>query len=337
MSESGIKSNEREAARLFERGVAAARGGQRRVAAGLLARAVQLNPGHELGWLWLSGVLDKPAEIAFCLRSALEINPYNQRAREGLAWLEQRHQIAVQPTPAPMPVMRPLEPAPDKGQDARNDRESWWVRWRHERREMSRARIVFWSVPILLLLLTLALHATLENAINRNKALAQELAAPTAGATARPALPAILQAQLPATDDARALAYLSALEQPRARLRAAVEQYRASTSQPGGSSVAHAAAARRLRDEVDASYKLMAAVEPPATLAQGHNSYLTGLEIERRALDDMLEFYNTFRVQFANRATLAMIDAELQFEHARALFETRRASSGHPLPQQNAR
>src|SRR5438445_395327 len=35
MAESGIKSNEREAARLFARGVAAARGGQRRVAVGL--------------------------------------------------------------------------------------------------------------------------------------------------------------------------------------------------------------------------------------------------------------------------------------------------------------
>jgi len=48
MSESGIKSNEIEASRLFQRGVAAARGGQRRVAAVLLGRAVQLNPRHEL-------------------------------------------------------------------------------------------------------------------------------------------------------------------------------------------------------------------------------------------------------------------------------------------------
>src|SRR5690349_23138155 len=101
MTQSGIKSNEREAARLFERGVAAARGGQRRVAAGLLARAVQLDPHHELGWLWLSGVLDDPSEIAFCLRAVLAANPHNERARQGLAWLEQRGQIAAQPAPAP--------------------------------------------------------------------------------------------------------------------------------------------------------------------------------------------------------------------------------------------
>ena len=75
MTETAIKSNEREAAQLYRRGVAAARGGQRRVAAGLLSRAVQLNPRHELGWLWLSGVLDAPDEIAFCLRSALAYVP----------------------------------------------------------------------------------------------------------------------------------------------------------------------------------------------------------------------------------------------------------------------
>src|SRR5918911_5703272 len=100
MAETAIKSNQREAARLFERGVAAARGGQRRVAAGLLARAVQLDPRHEMGWLWLSGVLDEPNEIAFCLRSVLAVNPHNERARQGLAWLEERGQIARQPAPA---------------------------------------------------------------------------------------------------------------------------------------------------------------------------------------------------------------------------------------------
>ena len=97
MAETAIKSNQREAARLFERGVAAAKGGQRRVAAGLLARVVQLDPRHELGWLWLSGVLEDPGEIAFCLRSVLSVNPHNERARQGLIWLEERGQIAPQP------------------------------------------------------------------------------------------------------------------------------------------------------------------------------------------------------------------------------------------------
>lgn len=79
--------------------MAAARGGQRRIAAGLLARAVQLNPRHELGWLWLSGLCHAPEEIAFCLRSVLAVNPHNERAQQGLAWLEQRNQIVKQPVP----------------------------------------------------------------------------------------------------------------------------------------------------------------------------------------------------------------------------------------------
>src|SRR5437762_1944680 len=103
MSESAIKSNQREAARLFRRGVAAASSGQRRVAAGLLARVVQLDPRHEMGWLWLSGVLDEPNEVAFCLRSVLTVNPHNERARQGLAWLEERGKIAPQPAPAAAP------------------------------------------------------------------------------------------------------------------------------------------------------------------------------------------------------------------------------------------
>src|SRR5215510_5703346 len=116
MAETGIKANEIEASRLFQRGVAAARGGQRRVAAVLLGRAVQLNPRHEMGWLWLSGVLDDPKEIAFCLRSVLSVNPHNERARQGLAWLEQRAQIPAQPAPA---VVAESEPAEEEHADTR--------------------------------------------------------------------------------------------------------------------------------------------------------------------------------------------------------------------------
>ena len=336
MSESAIKSNEVEAARLYERGVAAARSGQRRIAAGLLARTVQLNPRHELGWLWLSGVLDDPEEIAFCLRSVLTVNPHNERAQQGLAWLEQQGRIKTQPPALAAAVAPPA--AADETPARHHERDSWWVRWRHERREMSRARLVFWTVPILLLLLTLGLNILLRDAISRNTALAQAAAQPEPAAVQRPALPPILQLELPATGDAGALAYLSALDAPRARLREAVQRYRESTSQPGGSSVAHATAARKLREEIDAQYQAIAAQDPPAGLAAAHNSYLAGLEIERQALDDMLEFYNSFRVQFANRATLRMVDAERQFTLARALLETRRATATRQaVPSQTMR
>jgi hypothetical protein len=338
MTETAIKSNEREAARLYERGVAAARGGQRRVAAGLLARAVQLDPRHEMGWLWLSGVLEEPNEIAFCLRSVLTVNPHNDRARQGLTWLEERGKITPQPAPPAM-----LAPAIDEGEHAderraRHEGESWWVNWRRSRREMGRARLVFWSVPILLLALTLGLNLALRDAIGRNAEAALATAEPKPAATARPALPALIRAEPPASADSQALAYLSALEDSRAQLRDAIDAYRNSTSQPGGSSIAHAAAARKLRAQIDATHSAFEAITPPATLAQAHNSYLTGLELERLALDDMLEFYNGFRVQFANRATLRMVDAGRQLERALALFDKRQSqAAGASIPIQTAR
>ncbi len=337
MAETAIKSNQREAARLFERGVAAARGGQRRVAAGLLARVVQLDPRHEMGWLWLSGVLDDSEEIAFCLRAVLAVNPHNERARQGLDWLEQRSKIAHQPVRAA--IAEPPElPVPDEAQIERHERESWWVGWRHSRREMSRARLVFWSVPILLLLLTLALNTAMRDAVGNNQALARAASQPRVASTAVAALPSIIQAELPPMRDAQTLAYLSALEDPRAQLRQAITTYRTSTSQPGGSSIAHAAAARTLREQIDKTYGQLEALEPPAPLVQAHTIYLAGLEIERQALDDMLEFYNSLRVQEANRATLRMADSSRQLDRARDLFDARRRSiANQPVHVQVAR
>jgi hypothetical protein len=138
--------------------------------------------------------------------------------------------------------------------------------------------------------------------------------------------------------DAQTLAYLSALDAPRARLREAVERYRASTSQPGGSSVGHAAAARDLRAAIDTTYETIEALTPPPAMVPAHNAYLAGLEIERQALDDMLEFYNSFSVQYANRATLRMVDADRQLGRARALFDAgRSAAATQPPGQQSMR
>ncbi|MBK9941755.1 MAG: hypothetical protein IPP13_09090 [Kouleothrix sp.] len=327
MTETAIKSNEREAARLYERGVGAARGGQRRMAAGLLARAVQLNPRHEQAWLWLSGVLDTPDDIAFCLRAVLAVNPHNERARQGLAWLDQRGMTT--PQSASTPVAPPAEPraaAAGPGRREQPEHEaSWWVGWRHNRRDSNRARTLLWVIPILLLLLTLGLNAVLRSAIDRNIAQAIAAAQPRPAATALPALPPIIQAELPSTRDAAVLAYLSALDLPRTRLRAAITGYRATTGQPGGSAIVHAAAARTLREQIDALYREIDAIEPPPGLAPAHNRYLAGLEIERQALDDMLEFYSSLAIQSANRATLRMADSAHQIELARQLLDTRRA------------
>ncbi|HEU5088168.1 MAG TPA: hypothetical protein VFT99_12010, partial [Roseiflexaceae bacterium] len=342
MSDNAIKANEREALRLFERGVAAARGGQRRVAAGLLARAVQLNPRHEESWLWLSGMLDEPSEIAFCLRSVLTINPENKRAREGLAWLESRKTEPAQPAVQQPAVSAPQPEAPSQqrwlqrsterlrtiGQaspaaviehelQARTHGESWWVNFRRTRRDMGRARVFLLTVPILLLMLTLALNLSLRMAVVRNEALAQEAATmaalrPTEAISQQEErrLPEIVLSELPPSDDARVMAYLSALDAPRAQLRAAVEDYRSSTSRPGGSSTAHAAAAQRFRDAIERSYMVIESLDPPGSLEASHRDYLAGLEAELTALDDMLAFYGSFNIELANRATIHMSEAD---------------------------
>ncbi|NTU84190.1 MAG: hypothetical protein HGA45_33280, partial [Chloroflexales bacterium] len=113
LSESAVKANESEAQRLYLRGVAAARAGQRRVAAGLLTRSVRLDPRGEMAWLWLSGVLDDPHQQAFCLGAALKLNPQNQHALRGMHVLEQRGLLKSEPQPTvglSLPDPRPVAP-----------------------------------------------------------------------------------------------------------------------------------------------------------------------------------------------------------------------------------
>ncbi len=368
MSETAIKANEREANRLFERGVAAARGGQRRVAAGLLARAVQMNPRHETGWLWLSGMLDNPQEIAFCLRSALAINPENQRAKQGLAWLEQRGKLnatipnaslSERPTagantttenPAPaqaswmqrasegIKAVRSVDAQAVMEHELRahTNTQSWWVNFRRTRRDMGRARLFLWCVPILLLALTLMLNATLRDAVERNEQLAREAAIAAARAPvfdlppATKRMPEVLLSELPYSDDASAFAYLSQIEPPRQRLRSAIQEFRAVTNRPGGSSTTHAAAAGKLRDQIEQAYGTIEGLKPPPTLAQSHAYYLSGLETELAALDDMLAFYSSFGTEAANRATIRMAEAKRYLERARAGFDQRYAQMTEP-------
>lgn len=320
MTESEIKLNEREAARLFQRGVAAARGGQRRVAAGLLVRVVQLDPRHEQGWLWLAGVIDDPAQISFCLRSVLTLNPQNERARQGLIWLEQQAPAQTKTQPTTFGTIDEEDDEHTEQRQARYEGESWWVNWRRSRRDMHRVRLVFWSIPLLLLLLTLGLNVMLHSALARNIVLAQAatLPSPTPPTNITATL---LQAELPASRDAHILTYFSLLEAPRAQLRAAIDSYKEATNQPGGSSISHAAAARRLRDVIDTSYTTIAQIVPPTSLTKAHNDYLAGLEIERSALDDMLEFYSSFGIQIANRATLRLEEANKRLSRARTRFE----------------
>ena len=75
---------------LLARGKQAAMMGQRDLARELLAYVVYLEPGNPDGWLWLSGVVDSPEQVRYCLERTLRIDPCNPRALRGMEWLDAR-------------------------------------------------------------------------------------------------------------------------------------------------------------------------------------------------------------------------------------------------------
>lgn len=75
---------------LLVRGKQAAMSGQRELARETLAHVVYLDPANAEGWLWLSGVVDVPDQVRYCLERTLRIDPHNSRALRGMEWLEAR-------------------------------------------------------------------------------------------------------------------------------------------------------------------------------------------------------------------------------------------------------
>jgi hypothetical protein len=107
------------AAPLLARGIAAARAGDKSTARRLLSQVVRENPASEMGWLWLSGILDTPQGWAFCLRKVLALNPNNQAARRGLDVVQGSKPgsvLVAMPFVAPAPGPLPRgQPAPRVG------------------------------------------------------------------------------------------------------------------------------------------------------------------------------------------------------------------------------
>jgi twitching motility two-component system response regulator PilG len=99
---------QKEALTILERGVAAAKAGDKAQARRLLRAAVKQYPDNEVAWLWLAGVAATLEETVTCLQHVLQINPDNARAKKGLAWA--RAQAAQRPTQPMQP-----EPPPSRG------------------------------------------------------------------------------------------------------------------------------------------------------------------------------------------------------------------------------
>jgi tetratricopeptide (TPR) repeat protein len=101
---------------LLQQGIVAARAGKRDAARALLMQVLEGDERNEQAWLWLAGVVDNPEDIRTCLQNVLDLNPTNQQAQQGLAWLEKRHGPPVPSQelsfPSPMPPPEREIPAP---------------------------------------------------------------------------------------------------------------------------------------------------------------------------------------------------------------------------------
>lgn len=73
---------------LVRQAKAAARAGKIEEARRLFRQAVELEPGNAETWLDLAGVVSSPEEKRACFARVLALDPDNEEAKEGLAWLE---------------------------------------------------------------------------------------------------------------------------------------------------------------------------------------------------------------------------------------------------------
>ncbi|MCA9972689.1 MAG: hypothetical protein KC425_20865 [Anaerolineales bacterium] len=96
-------------------GIAAAKRGERDGARALLLQVVEADEENELGWLWLSGVVESTADRRVCLENVLALNPDHALARRGLARLDAQETAVSPPSPIDEQIVRreyaPISPA----------------------------------------------------------------------------------------------------------------------------------------------------------------------------------------------------------------------------------
>ncbi len=71
--------------------IAAARSGQREQAQLMLHRIVADEPANVDAWLWLGGVEVDPAAQYRALERVVALDPSNERAAQGLYWLDKQY------------------------------------------------------------------------------------------------------------------------------------------------------------------------------------------------------------------------------------------------------
>jgi tetratricopeptide (TPR) repeat protein len=92
---------------LLRAGIAAAKSGQRERARDLLMRVVEQDEENVLAWLWLSGVVDTLDDREICLENVLALDPDNEPARKGLAFVRKQKETNAPPPAETMPPSAP--------------------------------------------------------------------------------------------------------------------------------------------------------------------------------------------------------------------------------------
>ena len=318
--EPAITTYSKDAQRYYERGIAAARGGQRRVAAGLLTKAVQLDPRHEQAWLWLSGVLDAPKDVAFCLQAVLKLNPANVQAQKGLTWLAQKHADSANTiTESPPSRVQAIEiPAADAESvaPAAPEPATWWQEWRTSERNQR----VFRSGALIGLLVLITATSLMLRSVMAQPAPTQNTQVADLVPTAQPNAVGVMQQTVltaPEVNQAAILRYLSQVEQVRGEIQIATTEYRA-VSDVSTVPTEQIEAARIYRDVLRGAYTDLERIAPPRVLNATHAEYKQGIQLEQAAFEDILEYYTNYNVAIANRAALRLQEAGGHYERARA-------------------
>ena len=104
---SDLLSAPKEFLQLFKEGKEAAQRGDNARAHDLFRQAIEVDPYHELVWLWLASVVDTDEDRRVCFENVLELNPTNPTAHRQLEQLEEK---ALDQIMHPQPYKR-IDPA----------------------------------------------------------------------------------------------------------------------------------------------------------------------------------------------------------------------------------
>ncbi len=95
--------------KLLQKGIAAAKNGERDEARDFLMQATEIDSFSEDAWMWLASISDYPEELVAFLNNVLTINPSNDRA---IKWLAETETLLAKSNEANVVTLEPLYSPP---------------------------------------------------------------------------------------------------------------------------------------------------------------------------------------------------------------------------------